>query len=228
MIYYYTTNELYHYGVKGMKWGVRRTPEQLGHKILKKSKHKNLEKWGKDKKHNTLYILGKSGSGKSTVALSLKDKNTDVIHLDLYTEKHLFNDKNRNINFDKYLKKNYPDYTKMLDKGNWKMLDRFQDEMENFSKEQFKKGRKVIVEGVQLVDETFYPDKSFFKDKPIILTTTNSISSLMRAAKRDGKKMSYDEIQKVLKTSKVLDKKLKDISNQIYSERGTKFIKKYR
>lgn len=24
--------ELYHYGVKGQKWGVRRTPEQLGHK----------------------------------------------------------------------------------------------------------------------------------------------------------------------------------------------------
>lgn len=26
-------NELYHYGVLGMHWGVRRTPEQLGHRI---------------------------------------------------------------------------------------------------------------------------------------------------------------------------------------------------
>lgn len=36
---------LEHYGVKGMKWGIRRTPEQLGHKISKlKRKNLNLEK----------------------------------------------------------------------------------------------------------------------------------------------------------------------------------------
>lgn len=32
------TNELYHYGVKGMRWGVRRTPEQLGHRTDRKTR----------------------------------------------------------------------------------------------------------------------------------------------------------------------------------------------
>lgn len=36
---------LEHHGIKGMKWGIRRTPEQLGHKISKlKRKNFNLEK----------------------------------------------------------------------------------------------------------------------------------------------------------------------------------------
>lgn len=31
-------DELMHYGVKGQKWGVRRTPEQLGHDVSKRIK----------------------------------------------------------------------------------------------------------------------------------------------------------------------------------------------
>lgn len=31
-------NELYHHGIKGMHWGIRRTPEQLGYRITKKKK----------------------------------------------------------------------------------------------------------------------------------------------------------------------------------------------
>ena len=41
--------ELYHYGVKGQKWGVRRSPAQLGHKTGTKKKKKSgtLAKAGK-------------------------------------------------------------------------------------------------------------------------------------------------------------------------------------
>lgn len=34
-------NELYHFGIKGMKWGIRRTPIQLGHATKNKNQQKN-------------------------------------------------------------------------------------------------------------------------------------------------------------------------------------------
>lgn len=42
---YFDRDVLVHYGVKGMKWGVRRTPEQLGHKkgIAKSTKNDIIE-----------------------------------------------------------------------------------------------------------------------------------------------------------------------------------------
>lgn len=40
-------SELYHHGIKGMKWGIRRTPEQLGHKPTR-SERKQRKKLTKD------------------------------------------------------------------------------------------------------------------------------------------------------------------------------------
>lgn len=47
-----SSDELMHYGVKGMKWGVRRTPEQLGHKQKsKKSTDSDYEAKTRDMLH---------------------------------------------------------------------------------------------------------------------------------------------------------------------------------
>ena len=42
--YNYYDNELYHHGIKGMKWGVRRTPAQLGHETGKIDLQKTKKK----------------------------------------------------------------------------------------------------------------------------------------------------------------------------------------
>lgn len=65
-------NELYHHGVKGQKWGVRRTPKQLGHdkpkkrmselsddELNRKVKRLELEKRYKDLSRNEGSARGK-------------------------------------------------------------------------------------------------------------------------------------------------------------------------
>lgn len=42
---------LEHHGIKGQRWGIRRTPEQLGHKVSKLKK-KNAKNWIKEQADN--------------------------------------------------------------------------------------------------------------------------------------------------------------------------------
>ena len=61
-------NELYHHGIKGQKWGVRRYQNKDGSltaagknrnynkRNMKNADTQHLDKWGTDEDHNILYI----------------------------------------------------------------------------------------------------------------------------------------------------------------------------
>ena len=170
-------NDLRHHGVKGMKWGVRKDEitvskqMNLSTNTIKNAKTSNLDKWGKTKDTNILYITGYSGSGKSTVARKLADSNTNLIHLDSFFEKLDSNVASsiKDKEFMSYLDKNFKnnDIANREDRHSkqwWDDVDTLMHHTEKFSQEQFSKGKRVIVEGVQLADDTVYPDKNFFKN----------------------------------------------------------------
>lgn len=244
-------NELFHYGVQGMKWGVRRyqpypkgytgdgkytggnvsgnaltRDEILAIKNLKKAKTANMDKFGKDSKHNVCYIAGYSGSGKSTTALGLKRKNDKVIHLDSYSESGLehMHDKE----FNKFLEKHGVNYDnirfKQIQKAvkenkvdeYWKQVDAFRDAIENFSEEQYALGNRVYVEGIQIPNE-WLAERSWYKGKPTIILGTSAGRSANQGYMRDGintadKGKSWIEERE--RVQKIMSKNLSSLAEQ--------------
>lgn len=204
---------LIHYGILGMKWGVRRYQnkdgsytkeglDRLGYKNLEKARTSNLDKWGRDRSHNIAYVSGYSGSGKSTTALSLAKKGDKVIHLDAYSEPDSGGAATaRNKDFDAYLDSHAPDWRKMTNatktgedgtmkrysKEYWDAVDTFREALESYGEDQFDKGNRVIAEGVQIADDWLTADKTYYADKPMVILGTNPIVSLQRAFERDGR-----------------------------------------
>ena len=77
-------NHLYHHGIKGMKWGVRRTAAQLGHQIkqrkVKKQRAAALEKARQAKREKADFEANKDRvlkSGTATEVLKYKGKLTN-------------------------------------------------------------------------------------------------------------------------------------------------------
>ena len=215
-----------------MKWGVRRTPEQLGHKRLAKAKTSNMEKWGKDKNHNVCYITGYSGSGKSTVAKSIADNKTNVIHLDVYYDQVSEGAGARDKEFDNFLKKNkikIPNEMNQKELVSNKVLDRFEASIEKFGSEQYSKGKKVIAEGIQVLDSGLHVDKNFYVDKPIMILGTNAFTSFKKAAYRDGR-MNLQTIKngkQYIEWYSKMHQDLKNIQTITKAQRGSIWVNNY-
>jgi adenylate kinase family enzyme len=243
---------LMHYGVQGMHWGVRRyqpypsdykgtgkytggnssgaaltRDETLAIKNLKRAKTANMDKFGKDPKHNACYIAGYSGSGKSTTALGLKRKNDKVIHLDSYTDPGM--DHLHDKEFNKFLEKHGVNYEsirfKQLQKAQkehkgeaayWKQVDAFRDAIEKFSEEQYELGNRVYVEGVQIPDE-WLAERSWYKGKPTIILGTSSAQSVGQREMRDGINAAAKGqawIEERERFQKIMSNNLKDLSEK--------------
>lgn len=238
-------NELEHYGVLGMKWGVRRTPQQLGrlgHKTIRKARTANFEKWGKYPETNTLYIAGYSGSGKSTAARSVAKPGDTIVHLDLYSDLVSSGAGARDKNFERHLDKTVPNWREMakddskafkkFSKKYWNTVDRFADEIERYSEQQYAKGHRVVVEGIQIADGWLRSDKSFYANKPIAILETNKVTSLMRAFQRDDRSDVGNAIASLFKKdnsqwSSAMSSNLSELSKTTQAKRGQKSVDEY-
>lgn len=216
---------LAHYGTPGMRWGVRNGPpypigSAKSDQYRTKIRSRNLDKWGKDRDHNTLFITGLSGSGKSTLAINIAEsRNAEVIHLDSYLSPMSEESKKewQNKGFNRLLDRDVKNWRKVIKNDSpggldWWIVDQMAAASEKYSRNLYGK-KKLIIEGVQLMDETFYKDRKHYKDSPFILVDTSAIKSLKRGNDRDDMRGldAFYRIPMYVKTSKIKSQLVKDL-----------------
>lgn len=146
-----------------------------------------LDHWGDSADTNILYITGHSGSGKSTMAIALADKSTDIIHLDAYFDE--VEGDPRCKEFDRFLKSRNAIVPNSVPLEDWKRLNvfkKFEEAVYYFGENQYEKNRKVIAEGIQIADHGLYEDHRAYLGRPLIIIRTGTMRSLYRRITRDG------------------------------------------
>lgn len=143
-----SSDYIYHYGIKGMKWGIRRTAEQLGHKIKskfskkKKTSDEDSSEGSSSKIKGSVTVKGTKqnpGTTKTSDGSSIEERKQKVLdsrsakelynNADLFTTQELQQAYNRLV-----LEKNINNLSpKEVSKGQ-RMLDKYVNTAENISK----------------------------------------------------------------------------------------------
>ena len=143
-----SSDYIYHYGIKGMKWGIRRTAEQLGHKIKSKFSRKKSSSDESGSQTSSKKIQGSvavkgtkqnPGTARTSDGSSLEELKQKVLesrsakelynNADLFTTQELQQAYNRLV-LEKNIKSLSP---KEVSKGQ-QMLNKYVDNAENISK----------------------------------------------------------------------------------------------
>ena len=143
-----SSDYIYHYGIKGMKWGIRRTAEQLGHKIKSKFSRKKSSSDESGSQASSKKIQGSvtvkgtkqnPGTTRTSDGSSPEERKQKVLesrsakelynNADLFTTQELQQAYNRLV-LEKNIKNLSP---KEVSKGQ-QMLNKYVDTAENISK----------------------------------------------------------------------------------------------
>ena len=143
-----SSDYIYHYGIKGMKWGIRRTAEQLGHKIKSKFSRKKSSSDESGSQTSSKKIQGSvtvkgtkqnPGTTRTSDGSSPEERKQKVLesrsakelynNADLFTTQELQQAYNRLV-LEKNIKSLSP---KEVSKGQ-QMLNKYVDTAENISK----------------------------------------------------------------------------------------------
>ena len=143
-----SSDYIYHYGIKGMKWGIRRTAEQLGHKIKSKFSRKKSSSDESGSQTSSKKIKGSvtvkgtkqnPGTTRTSDGSSLEERKQKVLESrsakELYTNADLFTTQELQQAYNRLvLEKNIKNLSpKEVSKGQ-QMLNKYVDTAENISK----------------------------------------------------------------------------------------------
>lgn len=234
-----SSDYIYHYGIKGMKWGIRRTAEQLGHKIKskfsrkKKASDEGSSEGSSSKIKGSVTVKGTKqnpGTTKTSDESFIEERKQKVLdsrsakelynNADLFTTQELQQAYNRLV-LEKNIKNLSP---KEVSKGQ-KMLDKYVNTAENISK--FLNSTNKVLSQVNrfknLVEGKADAKKNNKKDKK-----DNSDSKKSSDEKSKTPDESSDEKSTKKESEQTVDEAVEADSYEVPKQKKTSTSEKYK